>query len=153
MRVVIVGRDRDVIEPLIDKLARENFEVVVVENSAGVQSCLKRGSLQFLVAEVSLLVDRGLGREVLKRCPLARLIGLTAHPSILGMVDALSSGLTDYFPRSSEYFDDVVEAVSHERDRLIRWQRILLSGAEMASADPAAPEPAEEAFESEMLDA
>lgn len=156
MRVVIVGRDREVIDPLSDKLSRENFEVVVVENSAGVQSCLKKGSIQFLVAEVSLLVDRSLGREVMKRCPLARLIALAAKPSLLGMVDALSVGLTDYFPRSPEYFDEIVRTIVQERVRLVRWQRILLSGAEMPSLDLPAPETAEDLaddpFENEFVE-
>lgn len=123
MRVVIVGRDSELIEPLAELLTRESFDAVVVENIAGVQSCLKRGGLHFLVAEPSLLVDHNLGREVLKRCPMARLVGLAAQPSLLGMVD----GLTDYFPRSPEYFEQVVETLAVERRRLLRWQRLLLS--------------------------
>lgn len=127
MRVVIVGRDEAVIEPLVDLLVRENFEAVRVENVAGVQSCLKKGGLHFLLAEPSLLLNHHLGREVLKRCPLARLVALAAEPTLLGMVEALSSGLTDYFPRSSEYFAQVAETLATERRRLLRWQRLLLS--------------------------
>lgn len=127
MRVVIVGRDAGVVGPLADQLVRENFDAVVVENVAGVQSCLKKGGLQFLVAEPALLVDHNLGREVLKRCPLARLIGLAAQPTLLSMVDALSNGLTDYFPRRPEYFDQVVATLAAERRRLVRWQRLLMS--------------------------
>lgn len=127
MRVVIVGRDSAVIGPLVDLLTRENFDAVLVENIAGVQSCLKRGGLHFLVAEPSLLLEHNLGREVLKRCPMARLLALAANPSLLGLVEALAGGLTDYFPRSSEYFDQVVDTLVIERRRLLRWQRLLLS--------------------------
>lgn len=132
MNVVIVGRDRDLLEPLINKLAWEGFEVVVVEGGAGVQSHIKKASLHFLVADANLLVDHSLGREVLNRCPLARLIALASHPTMLGMIDALSGGLTDYFPRSPEYFDDVVMTIVNERQRLARWQRTLLSGSDLS---------------------
>lgn len=132
MRVIVVGRDREVIDPLIDRLTRENFEVILLDNSAGVLSFIKKNSLQFLVAEASMLVDHGLGREVLKRCPLARLVALTSEPSRLGMIDALAGGLVDYFPRRPEYFEDVVGFMTVERERLIRWRHILLSGAALA---------------------
>ena len=135
MRVVIISRDRDFLEPLIEALSREDFEVIVVENSAGVQSYLKRGGIQFLVAEASLLVDHGLGREVLKRCPLARLVALAARPSLLGLVDALTNGLTDYFPRTPQYFGAVVRTLLDERQRLVRWQHVLLSGEALTGAE------------------
>jgi|GEM_PF-2525242 len=139
MRVVIVGRDSAVIGPLVDLLARENFDAVLVENAAGVQSCLKRGGIHFLVAEPSLLLDHSLGRELLKRCPMARLVALAANPSRLGLVEALSNGLTDYFPRSSEYFNQVVETLATERRRLLRWQRLLLSESGLSMRDQAPP--------------
>lgn len=150
MRVVIVGRDSELIEPLAELLTRDNFEAVVVENIAGVQSCLKRGGLHFLVAEPSLLVDHNLGREVLKRCPMARLVGLAAQPSLLGMVDALFNGLTDYFPRSPEYFEQVAEILTIERRRLLRWQRLLLSESAMEASAPPLPVTEDEASESLM---
>lgn len=127
MRVIIVGRDSAVIGPLVDLLARENFDAVRVENIGGVQACLKKGGLHFLLAEPSLLMEHNLGREVLKRCPTARLVALAANPSLLGLVEALADGLTDYFPRSPEYFDQVVDTLLIERRRLLRWQRLLLS--------------------------
>jgi DNA-binding response OmpR family regulator len=128
MRVIIVSRDREFLEPLITALAGEDFEVIVVENSAGVQSYLKRGGLQFLIAEASLLVDRGLGREVRGRCPLARLVALVDRPSLPGLVEALTNGLIDYFPRRPQYFSAVLQTLMGERQRLIRWQHTLLSG-------------------------
>lgn len=150
MRVVIVGRDLELIEPLVALLTWENFDAVVVENIAGVQSCLKRGGIHFLIAEPSLLVDHNLGREVLKRCPMARLVGLTAQPSLLRMVDALSNGLTDYFPRSPEYFDQVLETLAIERRRLLRWQRLLLSESALKAPDQPMPVAEDEDFESPM---
>lgn len=143
MRVIIVGRDREVIDPLIDRLTRENFEVTLLDNSAGVLSFIKKHSLQFLVAEASLLVDHGLGREVLKRCPLARLVALASQPNRLSMIDALADGLADYFPRRPNCFEDVVRFMTGERERLTRWRRILLSGDALTdfSAGPAEAEP------------
>ncbi len=128
MRVILVGRDRETLEPLIDQLTREGFEVGLVDNSAGVLSLIKKESLHFLVAEPSLLLDHNLGREVLKRCPLARLVALDARPSLLGLADALAGGLTDYFPRQPEYFDEVVRTIVSESRRVARWRRLLLSG-------------------------
>ena len=126
MQVIIVGRDRDIIEPLAARL-RKNFKVQVADNSAAVQAYLKRGGVQFLIAEPSLLLDHNLGREVVKRCPMARLIALTAQPSLLGLADALSSGITDYFPRLPEAFDELEISLLAERRRMTRWQRALLS--------------------------
>lgn len=146
MKVVIVGCDQDLLKPLVDKLTLEGFEVVVVDGAAAVQSYVKKASLHCLVADANLLVDHSLGREVLNRCPLARLIALASHPTLLGMIDALSGGLTDYFPRSPEYFDDVVRTIVSERQRLARWQRTLLSGSAMAAGGAPAfrPETGEE---------
>jgi len=137
MKVVVVGRDQDLLRPLVDKLTLEGFEVVMVDGGSGVQSYIKKASLHFLVADPNLMVDHSLGREVLSRCPLARLIGLASHPTLLGMIDALSGGLTDYFPRSPEYFDDVVRTIINERQRLVRWQHTLLSGSPLYSGDDA----------------
>ena len=139
MKVVIVGRDQELLRPLVDKLSREAFEVVVVDGGAGVQSYIKKASLHFLVADVNLLVDHSLGREVLSRCPLARLIALASHPTLLGMIDALSGGLTDYFPRSPEYFADLVQTMVNERQRLVRWQRTLLSGSALPGSGNSVP--------------
>jgi Response regulator containing CheY-like receiver, AAA-type ATPase, and DNA-binding domains len=145
MRVIIVGRDRENLMSLVDKLTHNNFEVIVVDNSSAVLSYIKNGGIQFLLADAPLLVDHGLGREVLQRCPLARLVALAAQPTRLGMVDALAGGLTDYFPRLPVYFDDVLKTLLRERKRLKRWQRILLSdevlseGGDSANGDSAEP--------------
>lgn len=138
MRVIIVGRDRELIQPLIEKLTERDFEVIVVENGAAVRSFIKKGDIQFLVAEGNLLVNRSLAGEVLKRCPLARLVALSSAPTLLGMVEAVSSGLTDYFPRRPEYFDNVVKTLVNERSRLVRWQHVLLSSARLSARGEAA---------------
>lgn len=129
MRVVIVGRDQDFLAPLVGRLSGLGFEVIVVDNGSGVQSYIKKNSLHFLVAEAAHLIDNNLGREVLNRCPLARLIALTSNPTLLGMIDALSEGLTDYFPRSPESFEEVVGVILAESRRLARWQHLLLTGS------------------------
>jgi len=126
MQVIIVGRDQHIIKPLADKLS-DDFEVFAVDNSAAVQAYLKKGGIQFLIAEPSLLLDHNLGREVTKRCPMVRLIALASNPSLLGMADALSSGISDYFPRSVESFEELLQSMLDERRKIIRWQRALLS--------------------------
>lgn len=131
MRVIIVGRDQQVISALADRL-RENFEVYLVDNSAAVQAYLKKGGIQFLIAEPSLLLDHNLGREVRKRCPMVRLIALASNPTLLGLSDALSSGINDYFPRTPEFFSDVEQSMLDEKRRISRWQRALLSGTPLA---------------------
>ncbi|MDR2946244.1 MAG: hypothetical protein LBV79_05810 [Candidatus Adiutrix sp.] len=141
MKVVIVGRDLDTLKPLVDKLTGAGFEVVVVDSGSGVQSYIKSASLHFLLADANLLMDRNLGREVLNRCPLARLIVLASQPSLLGMIDALSGGLTDYFPRFPEYFDEVVDTIVNESRRLSRWQEVLLSGRSLPAGVGEAAEP------------
>lgn len=138
MRVIVVGRDLEVLEPLIDLLVKEQFEVVRAENSAGVLSHLKNAGTEFLVAEGSLLVEHGLGREVLKRCPLARLVALSSQPGRLDLIDTLAGGAVDYFPRRPEYLGAVARFMVDERERLRRWQRMLRSG----QPDPAPGGPA-----------
>lgn len=126
MRVIIVGRDQAIIAPLTARL-KSNFQVSVADNSAAVQAYLKKGGVQFLIAEPSLLLDHNLGREVVKRCPMARLIALASKPTLLGMADALSSGITDYFPRSEESFGELEQSLLAERRRMIRWKQAFLS--------------------------
>lgn len=145
MRAIIVGRDIDVIKPLTDMLTEAGFEPIVVENGAGVRSWLKKGDVQFLLAESSLLLDQALAGEVHKRCPLARLVALASRPNLLDMVDAISGGLADYYPRRPEYFGDIVRMMSGERKRLMRWQHTLLSPLYFRGpADDGAPAPSDE---------
>ncbi|MDR2349406.1 MAG: hypothetical protein LBF41_02105 [Deltaproteobacteria bacterium] len=127
MRVVIVDRDPGFLAPLIAELEKEGFEVTVVDNIPGVLSFIKNKSLQFLIGDSSVLVDHTLGTEVLRLNPLARLIVFASKPSILGMVESISRGLTDYLPKDEASFMPLADIVVEERDRLMRWQYAILS--------------------------
>lgn len=137
MHAIIVGRDKELMQPLAERLDREKFKVALVDNSAAVQAHLKRGAIDFLLAEPGLLLDHNLAREVSRRCPLARLLALASQPTLLGMADALASGLTDYFPRRPEYFDQIVEIMRLERMRMTRWQKTFLSPRPLGFISPA----------------
>ncbi|MDR0356441.1 MAG: hypothetical protein LBJ64_12025 [Deltaproteobacteria bacterium] len=127
MRIVIVDREPNFLAPLISDLEREGFAVTVVENISGVLSFIKTQSLHFLVADSNLLVDHSLGAEVLRQSPLSRLIVLASRPSLLGMIEAISCGITDYFSRQPSSFGQLVDTILDERDRLMRWQYAILS--------------------------
>ncbi|MDR1545591.1 MAG: hypothetical protein LBU12_02515 [Deltaproteobacteria bacterium] len=140
MRIVIVDRESTFLKPLVADLEREGFEVTIVENISGVLSFIKANSLHFLVADSSLLVDHSLGAEVKRQSPLTRLIVLASRPSLLGMIEAISCGITDYFSRQSSSFGQLVDTILDERDRLVRWQYAILSetlGRGAKSADRA----------------
>ncbi|MDR1085515.1 MAG: hypothetical protein LBP22_11850 [Deltaproteobacteria bacterium] len=135
MRIVIVDREPAFLAPLLEDLTREGFEVTTVENISGVLSFIKKCSLHFLVADSTLLVDHSLGAEVRRQSPLTRLIVLAAHPSLLGMIKSISSGMTDYLPRHPSSFGQLLDTVLDERNRLVRWQYTILSeslGARLA---------------------
>lgn len=125
MRVIVVGRDQEIIQPLVDQLTNAGFEVTVLENSTAVLSFIKKTSLQFLVAEVTVLVDHRLGPEVLKHCPLARLVAFSSNSSRLKMIDGLSNGLVDYLPRRLEAIPELVKVLVQERVKLLRWRKTL----------------------------
>ncbi|MDR1314555.1 MAG: hypothetical protein LBQ12_12915 [Deltaproteobacteria bacterium] len=127
MRIVIIDREPAFLGPVADELEREGFEVAVVENIPNALAFIKTKSVQFLVADSSVLVDHSLGGEVLRQYPLTRLIVLAAHPSILGMIESISRGITDYLPRAEESFGELVDTILDERNRLERWQHALLS--------------------------
>jgi ActR/RegA family two-component response regulator len=127
MRIVIVDRDPSYVAPLVQDLEREGFSVDVVENISGVLSYIKTSSLHFLVADSNLLVDHSLGAEVHRQSPLTRLIVLASRPSILGMIEAISCGITDYLSRHPDSFGQLVDTILDERDRLMRWQYAMLS--------------------------
>jgi DNA-binding NtrC family response regulator len=129
MHIVIVDREPAFLEPLMSKLKEEGFEVSVTENIPAVMSVIKLHSIQFLVADSSLLVGHSLGDEVHRLNPLARLIVLAARPSLLGMIESISAGMTDYLPRSHESFDLLVNTILDEREKLKRWQCALLSAS------------------------
>ncbi|MDR2340073.1 MAG: hypothetical protein LBF40_08075 [Deltaproteobacteria bacterium] len=127
MRIVIVDREPAFLEPLLQRLRGEGFEVTVAENIPAVMSVIKLQSVQFLVADSSILVDHSLGAEVHRLNPMARFIVLAARPSLLGMIESISSGMTDYLSRSAESFDLLINTILDERERLKRWQCALLS--------------------------
>ncbi|MDR1110081.1 MAG: hypothetical protein LBP92_05140 [Deltaproteobacteria bacterium] len=127
MRIVIVDRDPAFLAPLVRDLEREGFEVTVAENISGVLSFIKTNSLHFLVADSNLLVDHSLGADVHRQSPLTRLIVLASRPSLLGMIEAISCGITDYLSRHPDSFGQLVDTILDERDRLMRWQYAILS--------------------------
>jgi ActR/RegA family two-component response regulator len=127
MRIVFVDRDPSFLAPLVRDLEREGFDVTVVENISGVLSFIKSNSIPFLVADSNLLVDHSLGSEVHRQSPLTRLIVLASRPSLLGMIEAISCGITDYLPRDPASFGQLVDTILDERDRLKRWQYVILS--------------------------
>ncbi|MDR3038853.1 MAG: hypothetical protein LBV21_06160 [Candidatus Adiutrix sp.] len=127
MKVIIVGRDAELIDPLADRLTGAGFTVTVAENPNAALAAMKKSNAPFVVADPALLVDQNLGRELLKRDPLVRLVGLAARPTIPGLIEAIDEGLIDYFPRTPDYFDAVVALLENERQRLTRWQRMLLT--------------------------
>jgi ActR/RegA family two-component response regulator len=127
MHVVIVDREPAFLEPLLRELRAEGFGVTVAENIPAVMSVIKLQSVQFLVADSSVLVDHSLGSEVHRLNPLARLIVLASRPSLLGMIESISSGMTDYLPRASDSFELLVNTILDEREKLKRWQCALLS--------------------------
>jgi ActR/RegA family two-component response regulator len=127
MRIVIVDREPVFLAPLIKELEREQFEVYLVENIPGVLSFMKTKSLQFLVGDSSVVVDHTLGVEVLRLYPLVRLIVFASKPSIMGMLQSISRGVTDYLPREEASFSPLVDIIVEERNRIMRWQYALLS--------------------------
>jgi DNA-binding NtrC family response regulator len=134
MRVIIVGRDRELLNPLADTLSGHGFETLLMDNSSAVLSYIKQKSIQFLLADSTLLMGHTLSQEVLKHCPLIRMIAMSANPSLFGMIEAISTGLTDYFPRKPEFFGDIVRVMLNERARIIRWQHVLLADAPYCGA-------------------
>jgi ActR/RegA family two-component response regulator len=127
MRIVIVDREPAFLAPLIQDLAKEGFDVTVVENISGVMSYLKKNSIHFLVADSSLLVDHSLGSEVRRQSPLIRLIVLAVRPSLLAMIKSISCGITDYLPRDQSSFGQLLDTLLDEKNRLVRWQYAILS--------------------------
>jgi ActR/RegA family two-component response regulator len=150
MRIVIVDRDPAFLTQLVRDLERERFDVTMVENISGVLSFIKSNSLHFLVADSNLLVDHSLGSEVHRQSPLTRLIVLASRPSLLGMIEAISCGITDYLPRDPASFGQLVDTILDERDRLTRWQYVVLSdqfGRRLKTVEAAAPSDDGEATE------
>lgn len=152
MRIIIVGREQDELQGLTDGLTEEDFEVISVDSASAVLSLLKEGEIHFLLAEASLLTG-DLAREILKRCPLTRLVALSSNPTGLGLVQAITSGAVDYFPRLEGSFDELLQTLLSERQRLRRWQRALLSAAPpSASLELAGEEGVDMGPQMEMLD-
>jgi ActR/RegA family two-component response regulator len=127
MRIVFVDREPAFLKPVVDDLEGLGFEVAIVENTPGVLAYLKTRSIQFLVADSSIIVEHSLGLVMRRQSPLIRLIVLSSRPSLLDMIESLSSGITDYLARHESSFGQLVDTILDERDRLVRWQYALLS--------------------------
>jgi len=127
MKVIIVGRDKELMDPLADRLTEAGLTVIPAENASSALAALKKSHAQFVVADSALLIDQNLSQEFLKRSPLVRLVGFSAHPTIPGMVAALTAGLVDYFPRTSDYLEAVTKLILSEGRRLARWRNLLLT--------------------------
>ena len=132
MKVIIVGRDKELIEPLAGLLAEAGLGAIHVENASSAVAALKKTNAQFVVADSALLINQNLGHELLKRSPLVRLIGFSAKPTTPGLIEALTSGVIDYFPRNQASLGAMVDLIVSEGRRLVRWRNVLLTD------DPAA---------------
>ncbi|GHV57810.1 hypothetical protein FACS189460_4980 [Deltaproteobacteria bacterium] len=132
MKVIIVGRDAELINPLAGRLTGAGFTVTVAESPNAALAAMKKNNAPFVVADPALLIEQNLAQELLKRDPLVRLIGLAARPTIPGLIEAIAEGLIDYFPRSPDYFEAVTALIENERRRLTRWQQMLLTDSPAA---------------------
>ena len=127
MKAIIVGRDAELIGPLTALLTEAGFAVILAEGASAVLALMRKHSVAFVLLDPALLSEQNLSRELFKRFPMVRLIGLAARPTIQGLIEAVAEGAFDYFPRSPDYFDAVLELLEQERRRLARWQRALLT--------------------------
>lgn len=129
MRVIIVGQNQEFLAPLAAKLQERGFEAITFADSQAVIGFAHGHSFHFLLADQAALTAEGLQRDVLSRCPLARVILLAEPFTPFGFMEALTGGLFDCFPARPEYFDEIARVLAFERERLTRWQRVLLTQA------------------------
>ena len=127
MKVIIVGRDKELMEPLAARLTEAGLTPIPAENANSALAALKKSHAQFVVADSVLLIEQNLGQELQKRSPLVRLVGFSAHPTIPAMIEALTAGLIDYFPRTPAYLEAVTKLILSEARRLARWRNLLLT--------------------------
>jgi len=126
MKVIIVGRDTELMEPLAARLTAAGLTAIPVENANSARTALEKYNAQFVVADYTLLIGRNLGQELLKRSPLVRLVGFSANQSLPDFIEALASGLIDCFPRTPAYLEAVTELIVSESRRVGRWRNLLL---------------------------
>jgi len=139
MKVILVGRDAELLEPLAVRLTEAGLTVVTVENGSSAVTALSKSNAQFVVADSVLLVEHNLANELIKRSPLIRLVGFSAQPTLPGLIEALIAGLVDYFPRTPAYLEAVTELIVSEGRRLARWRNLLLTAEPAAgNEEPAA---------------
>ena len=132
MKVIIVGHDTELLEPLAARLTEAGLSVIIAENGSSALAALSKSNAQFVVADPALLIEQNLAHELMKRSPLIRLVGFSAHPSRPGLIEALIAGLVDYFPRTPAYLEAVTDLIISEGRRLLRWRDLLIT------AEPAA---------------
>jgi DNA-binding NtrC family response regulator len=127
MKVIIVGRDTELMEPLAARLTEAGLTVVVAENANAAVTSLGKSNAHFVVADSVLLIEHNLAHELMKRSPLIRLVGFSAQPTLPGLIEALIAGLVDYFPRNPASLEAVTELIVSEGRRLARWRDLLLT--------------------------
>jgi len=132
MKAIIVGQDMELMEPLAARLTEAGLTVIIAENGSSALAALSKSNAQFVVADSDLLIEHNLAHELMKRSPLVRLVGFSAQPSLPGLIEALISGLVDYFPRTPACLEAVTDLIISEGQRLARWRDLLIT------ADPAA---------------
>ncbi len=132
MKVIIVGHDTELLEPLAARLTEAGLSVIIAENGSSALAALSKSNAQFVVADPALLIEQNLAHELMKRSPLIRLVGFSAQPSLPGLVEALIAGLIDYFPRTPAHLEAVTDLIISEGRRLVRWRDLLIT------AEPAA---------------
>jgi len=132
MKVIIVGHDTELLEPLAARLTEAGLSVIIAENGSSAMAALSKSNAQFVVADSVLLIEQNLAHELMKRSPLIRLVGFSAQPSLPGLVEALIAGLIDYFPRTPAHLEAVTDLIISEGRRLLRWRDLLIT------AEPAA---------------
>ena len=127
MKVILVGRDAELMEPLAARLTEAGLTVIMVENGSAAVTALSKSNAQFVVADSVLLIEQNLANELMKRSPLVRLVGFSAQPSLPGLIEALIAGLVDYFPRNPAHLEAMTELIVSEGRRLARWRNLLLT--------------------------
>ncbi len=124
-RILVVDDEELVQMMLKEALTELEFEVFAASSGKQALMLLEQQKIQVMIFDLKMPGMNGveLCREVKKLYPATIVYAMSGYHSLFELVDCLSAGFEDYFPKPFD-FDVIVREIQHAFAKLDRWKRM-----------------------------
>mgnify|MGYP001254862580 CR=1 FL=1 len=123
---ILVVDDEELVQAMLEEaLSDLGYKVFLADNGKEALKTLESEKIQVMMFDLKMPGMNGveLCMEVKKLYPATVIYAMSGFHSLFELVDCLSAGFEDYFPKPFD-FALIIQEIQHAFDKLERWKRI-----------------------------